>query len=174
MKKKVLIGIVIVLVVIGVIEIAVTMSNRPKTDKNKTQTAETTKDVYTFADGDKKAVLGEEFNKDAFGKEENYSEIASCAFEGLDRTYTYTDYEITTFPDGDKERVFSVYFLNENIQTQEGVKITDSFDKMKEVYGEPTNQQGNQYVYTKGKTNMEFIVEEDVITSIQYSYTAEN
>ncbi len=174
MKKKVLIGIVIVLVVIGVIEIAVTMSNRPKTDKNKAQTAETTKDVYTFADGDKKAVLGEEFNKDAFGKEENYSEIASCAFEGLDRTYTYTDYEITTFPDGDKERVFSVYFLNENVQTQEGVKITDSFDKMKEVYGEPTNQQGNQYVYTKGKTNMEFIVEEDVITSIQYSYTAEN
>lgn len=174
MKKKVLIGIVIVLVVIGVIEIAVTMSNSPKTDKNKAQTAETTKDVYTFSDGDKKAVLGEEFNKDAFGKEENYSEIASCAFEGLDRTYTYTDYEITTFPDGDKERVFSVYFLNENIQTQEGVKITDSFDKMKEVYGEPANQQGNQYVYTKGKTNIEFIVEEDVITSIQYSYTAEN
>ena len=42
------------------------------------------------------------------------------------------------------------------------------------MYGNETGKQGNQYVYTKGKTNLEFIVEEDVITSIQYTYTAEN
>jgi len=174
MKKKVLIGIVIVLVVIGAIEIAVTMSNNTKPQEDKTQTAETSKEVYAFADGEKKANLGEEFNKEAFGQEENYSEIASCAFEGLDKTYTYANYEITTFPDGEKEKVYSVYFLNENIATQEGVKITDSVEKMKEVYGEEAEVQGNQYRYTKGKTNLEFIVEEDVITSIQYTYTAEN
>lgn len=171
MKKKVLIGIVIVLVIVGIIEIAITMSNKPKTQGDKQQTVT---EAYGFTDGEKKAVLGEEFNKDVFGQEENYSEIASCAFEGLDKTYTYANYEITTFPDGEKERVYSVYLLNEEVQTQEGVKVTDSFEKMKEVYGEETSKQGNQYVYTKGKTNLEFIVEEDVITSIQYTYTTEN
>lgn len=174
MKKKILIGLVIILVIIGGIEIAVTLSDGSKTNPSKPQITETAKEGYVFADGEKKAILGEEFNKEVFGKEEDYSEIASCAFEGLDRTYAYPNYEITTFPDGEKERVYTIYFLTENVQTQEGIKITDSLKKMKEVYGNETSKQGNQYVYTKGKTNLEFIVEEDVITSIQYTYTAEN
>ena len=174
MKKKILIGIVIILVIIGGIEIAVTLQDGSKTNPSKSQTTEKAKEGYIFTDGEKKAILGEEFNKEAFGKEESYSEIASCAFEGLDRTYAYLNYEITTFPDGEKERIYTIYFLNENVQTREGVKITDTLEKMKEVYGNETGKQGNQYVYTKGKTNLEFIVEEDVITSIQYTYTAEN
>ena len=87
--------------------------------------------------------------------------------------YTYENYEITTYPDGEKERIYSNYFLNEEITTTEGVKVSDDFNKMKSTYGQQYENQGNQYTYKKGKTNLEFIVENDVITSIQYTYTAE-
>ena len=77
MKKKILIGLVIILVIIGGIEIAITLSDGPKNNQSKPQTTETAKEGYVFTDGEKKAILGEEFNKEVFGKEEDYSEIAN-------------------------------------------------------------------------------------------------
>ena len=91
----------------------------------------------------------------------------------LDKTYTYENYEITTYPDGDKDKIYTIYFLNAEAKTQEGVAVSDSLQKMLEIYGENYEIQGNQYTYTKGKTQLQFIVENDVITSIQYSYITE-
>ena len=165
MKKILIIILIIVLVVIGGIEIVVTMQNNKNNASNSSENEEKTEETFIFKDGEKEIKLGEEFSKEALGlgEEKNYSEIASCAFEGLDKTYTYENYEITTFPDGDKDKV----------STTEGVKISDDKEKMISTYGEEYETQGNQYKYNKGKTNIEFIVENDIITSIQYSYVTE-
>ncbi|HBG77138.1 MAG TPA: hypothetical protein DDW86_09305, partial [Clostridiales bacterium] len=37
------------------------------------------------------------------GKPANYFEAASCAFQGLDKVYTYSNFEIGTYPKGDKD-----------------------------------------------------------------------
>lgn len=177
MKKVVIAVVVIILIVIGGIEVVLTMqkSNKDSGESKVSQSAEENKkeDIFMLKTGEKEIKLGEEFSKEKFGEEKDYSEIASCAFEGLDKTYTYDNYEITTFPDGEKERIYSIYFLNEEMETTEGVKLSDGIDKMKNTYGEEYENQGNQYTYKKGKTNLEFIVENDTITSIQYTYTAE-
>ncbi len=178
MKKGLIIALIVLVVIVGGIEIGITL-NKPKSvsdnsndvaNKNTEQA-----EVFTFKDGDKQMTPGELFSKETIGlgDEESYSEIASCAFEGLDKTYTYPNYEITTFPDGEQDRIYTIYFLNEEMTTQEGVRVSDSMEKMVQTYGEDYKVQGNQYTYTKGKTNLEFIVENETITSIQYSYVTE-
>ncbi len=179
MKKVILILLIVAVLIIGGVEIGVTMQKANK--KGETSSGEeilkneTETDVYTFSDNGKKIALGEVFSKESLGigDEESYSEIASCAFEGLDKTYTYANYEITTYPDGDKDRIYTIYFLNTEAKTEEGVSVSDSLDKMLSTYGDNYEIQGNQYTYTKGKTQLQFIVENDVITSIQYSYVTE-
>ena len=48
MKKKILIGLVIILVIVGGIEIAITLSDGPKNNPSKPQTTETAKEGYVF------------------------------------------------------------------------------------------------------------------------------
>lgn len=176
MKKSLLIILVIILLVVGGVEVMLTLQNssNKNNDTAQSEKQDNDEDVYAFKIGEKEIKLGEEFSKEKLGQEESYSEIASCAFEGLDKTYTYTDYEITTFPDGDKDRIYSIYFLNPEVSTTEGVRVSDSIDAMLNTYGDSYEKQGNQYTYKKGKTSIEFIVENDVITSIQYTYVTEN
>ena len=56
--------------------------------------------------------------------------------EGLDRIYKYENYEITTYERGGKERIQSIYLLNDMVKTEEDVKITDSYNKMIEKYSD--------------------------------------
>ena len=106
-------------------------------------------------------------------KEKEYSEIESCAFEGLDKEYTYDHYMIATYPEGEKDKVKTVYFLDEEAQTTEGVKMGDTYEKMVEVYGENYEQLDNQYTYEKGKTQLIFLIEDNVISQIEYNYVTE-
>ena len=113
------------------------------------------------------------FTQETFGEPNQLSEIPSCAFEGTDKVYTYTSYEITTYQDGDQERIYSVYFIDDQIATNEGVKIADNISAMTNAYGENYEQVGNQYTYVSGNVELAFIVENDVITSITYTLVTE-
>ena len=114
--------------------------------------------------------LGGLFTKDKYGEELDYAEMQSCAFDGLDKTYTYEHYEIATYPKEDKDYISSIYFLDPEITTTEGLAIDDSKDKMIEVYGKDYKEEDGRYIYTKGKTQLIFIIQNDKITSIEYIY----
>lgn len=117
--------------------------------------------------------LGGEFTVDKYGKELEYSETPSCAFEGLDKTYIYDHYEVATYPDGDKDYILSIYFIDTDITTTEGVAIDDTKDKMTRVYGTDYEEENNIITYTKGKTQLIFMFQEDRIISIEYSYVTQ-
>ena len=127
---------------------------------------------YTFTDGEKVFVLGNEFIKSNYGEPLNYAEIPSCAFEGIDKTYTYEHYEITTYPKDDKDYIYTIYFLDEEVKTEKGIKISDSLEDLIKTYGENYQKTDNLYTYTNNKTHLNFIVENDTITSIEYTYDA--
>ena len=171
-KKVLIIVLVILVIIIGTVEIGVVLSNRPKSNNEEQKAQGQTPEVaekfsYTY-DG-VTMEIGEEFSKEKYGEELEYSEIASCAFEGLDKTYTYEHYEVTTYPDGDKENVLTIYFLDETIATNEGLSIGDDYEKMVEIYGDNFTNHENQYTYQRGNTLLEFIVENGVVTSIDYT-----
>ena len=113
---------------------------------------------------------GTEFNEDAIEEEATFSEIPSCAFEGTDKVYTYSGMEITVATIDNKDTVYSVYFIDDSVETEEGVKIADSKEKMIEKYGENyTITLETKYTYTSGNVELSFIIENDMITSIEYT-----
>ena len=133
-----------------------------------------TEEKYSFSYNNMDFVLGEIFTREKFGTELEYSEVASCAFEGLDKTFKYEHYEITTYPDGEDDRIYSIYLLDDTVSTKEGVKITDDVSKMKEVYGSEYTEQGESYLYSKKGTTLQFYTSNGVIIGIEYSIVIDN
>ena len=117
-------------------------------------------------------IPGKDFQSSALKDEElNFMELSSCAFDGNDKVYTYENMEITVSPLDGKDIVYSIYFLNDRITTKEGVKITDDKETMIETYGENYKNINNKYSYLKGDVLLSFIIENDIIISIEYMYS---
>lgn len=159
---KILVIILIVLVVIAVAQMCILLNNK-KNEDNDTET-------FSIKYNNVEIVPGTEFKKDAIEEQHIFSEIPSCAFEGTDKVYTYDNLEIIVAEIKGKETVYSVYFLDDEQETAEGVKISDSKELMIEKYGEEYKQTlGNRYTYTKERVELSFIVESGTITSIEYT-----
>lgn len=106
----------------------------------------------------------------ALGEPASYYEAASCAFEGLDKTYTYRGFEIDTYPEGDKDYVSAVVLKDDSVQTAEGICIGDSREKLQQKYGDGATE-GSALVYAKDGMKLCFILQNDEIVSIEYRTT---
>lgn len=105
---------------------------------------------------------------EALGEPASYFEAASCAFEGLDKMYTYGGFELDTYPTEDKDYVSAVVFRDDSVATPEGVMIGDSAEKLQEVYGDPASSADNLVTYAAGSMELRFILEDGVIRSVEY------
>ena len=102
------------------------------------------------------------------GEPQSYFEAESCAFEGLDKTYTYAGFVITTYPDGDQDFINSIRLTDDSAATQEGVYIGCTADQVRAAYGEAEDGPAGALSYTKGDAALNFILENDVVISIEY------
>lgn len=105
---------------------------------------------------------------DQLGEPKSYFEAASCAFEGLDKIYTYTSFEIETYPQDTADCIKSIVLKDDTVSTAEGVSIGDSEDKVRETYGAPAEESTGKLVYQKEKTNLVFVISSGVVASIEY------
>lgn len=105
------------------------------------------------------------------GEANAYFEAASCAFNGLDKMYTYGSFELDTYPLEDKDYVSMVLFKDDAIATTEGVSIGDSVEKIAETYGEDSDIENGMIVYKKDGMKLCFIVEDGSVSSIEYQTT---
>ena len=176
MKKAGLV-IVILVIIAAIIAVVVFVNGGEKpTNTNTVATegqAEISEALYKVEFEGKDLTPNAVFTQADFGEPQQFSEIPSCAFEGTDKVYNYGSFEVTTYKDGDQEKVYSVYFIDDQIATPEGVKIADDISAMTNAYGENYVQNESQYVYTSGNVELEFLVENDVITSITYTLVTE-
>ena len=168
-----IIVVVIVLAIIGVFVLTNSKQENKTTGATEPSISQESKDVYQFQAEDKTVQLGVDFASLNMPKEKDYAEMESCVFAGLDKEYTYDHYVISTYPEGETDKVKSVYFLDEEVQTAEGVKIGDTYERMVEVYGENYQNSDNQYTYEKEKTQIIFLIEDNVISQIEYNYVTE-
>ena len=164
MNKNIRNSIIIILIMAIIIVCIHIISNRNAENDEVNNIQE-----YVFCNNNNKIKIDDEFSREKYGQEKEYSEIISCAYEGLDRIYKYENYEITTYERDGKERIQSIYLLNDMAKTEEDVKITDSYNKMIEKYSDNYVREENMYTYIQGKTALKFIVENNIITSIEYS-----
>ncbi len=105
--------------------------------------------------------------------EYEYFEAPSCAFQGLDKTYTYAGFELVTYELDKVDYVLSVSLRDDSLTTPEGVTIGSSLDDVKKAYGDSFTQDGNSYQYTKGNSILTFIVENGAVTSVEYKADTE-
>ena len=176
--KKVLIVIIAIIVIVAICVGVYFLTNGSKETnspaENGVNTAEdSSENTIKLEYEGKDMTPGAVFSRDIFGEEVTYSEVPSCAGQGTDKVYNYGSYEITAYQDGDQEKIYSVYFIDDQITTTEGVKKSDDSSVMFEKYGDNYEQTGNQYTYTSGNVELSFIVENDFIRSITYTLVIE-
>lgn len=102
------------------------------------------------------------------GEYVNYSESSSCAFDGLDKIYSYSGFDLYTYPVKDEDFVNSVYFTDETVKTEEGIGIGDTVEKMKETYGTDYTEEFDVYTYTKGDSQLQFLTTDGIIEAVDY------
>lgn len=104
------------------------------------------------------------------GEPDSYYEAASCAFEGLDKMYTYKGFEIDTYPNGDADYVSAVIFKDDSIKTPEGVGLGDTAEEVEKAYGNNAAANGT-LEYEKDGMKLCFIVKDDEVVSVEYRST---
>lgn len=122
-------------------------------------------DVVIEIDAEAAAII------DALGEPISYFEAASCAFEGLDKMYTYNSFQLDTYPMNDVDYVSSIVFKDDSIATAEGVSIGETRAKVEDVYGTDYEENGSMLVYHKDGMKLCFILEGDSVASIEYVST---
>lgn len=105
---------------------------------------------------------------EALGEEKSYNEEASCAFEGLDKSYYYGSFYLYTYPQGDEDFVNMVELVDDTVKTAEGISIGDSKEKVEEAYGADSFNGINAYILTAKDSSLTIIMDNDKVSSIQY------
>ena len=108
----------------------------------------------------------------ALGAPTSYYEVPSCAFEGMEKIYDYTSFEITTYEVEDVDYIANIYLKDDLVETPEGISLFMTSADLVEAYGEDYKVAEGQYVFTKDNTKLIVIVNSDLeIISIQYGST---
>ena len=108
---------------------------------------------------------------EVLGEPVSYFEAASCAFEGLDKIYTYNSFEIDTYPQGNDDYVSMIILKDDSVTTAEGVSIGDSLEKLQQTYGTDSVEENGMLVYEKDGMKLCFILQNEVIVSVEYRST---
>lgn len=124
--------------------------------------------VFAFRFADVDIIPGEPFDASKLPAADSVYQVPSCALEGTDNVYSYTTFEVTAFDEGNGEYVYSIYFLDPNLTTNEGLALGDAFSKAVELYGDSYEEVDGEYVYTLGNTQLRLIVENNAIASIEF------
>lgn len=148
-------------------------NSSPNTNTNEPAPIENAKSKYYFEynnvsiymDNEAKPIL------DALGEPMHYFESPSCAFQGMDRVYTYNGFEIYTYTDGDdeNENIFTIVFMNDGVETKEGITLGNKLEDVVSKYGENYTKEGEKYTYTDANTNLSLVFENDEVVDVSYN-----
>lgn len=98
-------------------------------------------------------------------------EAPSCAFDGMDKIFSYAGIEIRTYAEEDVDYVFMIDLKDDSVVTSEGIGLGNSLDEVLSVYGDTYEQELGLYTYAKGNTYLSFLIEEDEVKAISYGLT---
>ena len=65
--------------------------------------------------------------------------------------------------------VLSVIFLDDSVSTKEGVYLYADVDEVVKTYGDNYTEESNLYKYTKGQSELLFVIEDGKVASIEYA-----
>ncbi len=145
------------------------------TEAGTSASAGTSSDGYTFTVDGITIAMHENAADiiEALGDPVNYTEAASCAFEGLDKTYTYSDFILRTYPNGDEDYVYGIDILSDMVETEEGLTIGDSTEDVEDLYPGAAADSTGAYVIESGDMYLDIRTTDGTVTAIYYTATLE-
>ena len=102
-----------------------------------------------------------------------YTEEASCACTGLDKTYYYGGFYVQTYPIGEEDYIFSAWLVDDSSTTPEGISIGAPQAEVEAAYGADSFNGSNAYIMTGTTSTLTIILDDGVVTSIQYDAVVE-
>lgn len=106
---------------------------------------------------------------DILGEADSYFEAPSCAFDGIQKIYTYGSIELSTYIGEDGEDYLDGIIVKDDlVTTPEGARIGDSIDTIIEIYGEDYSHEADSYIYEKDNMKLTIIFDNKAAVSIQY------
>lgn len=106
---------------------------------------------------------------DQLGEPTSYFESESCAFQGMDKVYTYGSVVISTYPEAEVDYILSIELKDDTVSTSEGISIGDSKEDVIAVYGEATTQTDTALSYETGDCVLAFILKDGKVSGITYT-----
>ena len=80
------------------------------------------------------------------GEGYEYYEAISCVYEGMDKTYTYPDCVLYTYPDGATDHLMELYCTGGDVSAK-GVTFGASLEEIVEAFGEDYTEEGTMVIY---------------------------
>lgn len=105
---------------------------------------------------------------DQLGEPMNYFEAPSCAYQGLDKTYYYNGFELTTYTDKGIDYIANILLVDDSVTTDEGIYIGSNKNDVINAYSNNYVESTGQYTYSKGDSELQFVFKDDIVISILY------
>lgn len=104
---------------------------------------------------------------EALGTPLSKFEEASCAFNGIDKTYMYQGFQLVTYPANEKDYISSVLIVDDSVSTAEGISIGSTLEEVKAAYGDASGD--SALSYTRGDTTLKIMIADGKVSSIEYN-----
>ena len=138
-------------------------------ENNNVDITDDTKNSYGLLYQGINIVPGEKMEtiKNSLGEPNSYYESVSCAFEGMDKIYTYGSIQITTYTEKEIDYVYTIVFLDDGVSTSEGLYIGADASQLINIYGE-FDTESNLAIYKSGETSITVGLRDNMVVSIVY------
>ena len=130
---------------------------------------------FSFSYNGTKITLGAEAEPviDALGEPKSYTEEPSCAFDGLDKTYYYGSFYLSTCPVDGKDCIYNLWFADDTAATDEGIRIGTAQSQVEAACGKECFNGTNSFVLTKGQSRLVIAMKDEQVSSIRYEVILE-
>lgn len=105
---------------------------------------------------------------DTMGEPLGVFEAPSCAFDGIDRIFSFPGLQIHTYPLDESDFIHTISIRDDSIMTQNGIYLGNSLDNVLAAYGDNYQQEFGMFTFTKGVTTLQFLIEYDMVVAITY------
>ena len=164
MRKKIIAVVALVLV----LAVALCSCGSGNTTPSNSNSGSNTKD-YVFKSGSTTIAMKAEAEPllKALGAYKNSYEAPSCAFDGMDKIYSYNGFDLMTYSQNGKDLISGVVLRDDTVETPEGIAIGSKAEDVKKAYGD-FEKDATSATFKSENCKLLIIFENGVVTSVQY------
>jgi len=143
-------------------------AQKPVDDETGPAVTQPDEEYFSFTYEGVELIPGADFDPAVLPEADSVFEVPSCAIEGTDNVYSYPPFELTAYNDGTGEVIYSIYLLDADTCTDEGLYVGDDLVRVTELYGTDYAENDTELTFTKGATTLNLLMDGETVISIEY------